>query len=78
MYIFIPYFIECRRSAIKYTIFVLFFKAEFKARGEWCKPGDEHPPSTYYHKDYLHCASAVSFGPNIPTFIIAMLLFVVR
>ncbi|XP_024887665.1 leishmanolysin-like peptidase [Temnothorax curvispinosus] len=53
-------------------------QAEFKARDEWCKPGDEHPPSIYYHKDYLHCASADSFSLSISTLIIAILSFVVR
>lgn len=57
---------------------ILFFKTEFKARGEWCKPGDEHPPSTFYHKDYLHCASASSFSLSISTLIIAVLFFIIR
>lgn len=58
--------------------FFLFFKAEFKARGEWCKLGDEHPPSIYYHKDYLQCASAGSFGLSVSTSLVAVLLLIVR
>ncbi|XP_012221592.2 leishmanolysin-like peptidase [Linepithema humile] len=52
-------------------------QAEFKSRGEICKPGDEEPPSIYYHKDYLHCASD-SFGLSTSTLIISILFFIVR
>ncbi|XP_063992522.1 leishmanolysin-like peptidase isoform X2 [Diachasmimorpha longicaudata] len=32
-------------------------QAEFQAKGEWCKGGDEHPPATFYHRDVLVCGS---------------------
>ncbi|XP_043668427.1 leishmanolysin-like peptidase isoform X3 [Vespula pensylvanica] len=54
-------------------------QAELKARGEWCKPGDEHPPATYYHRDNLYCSSAETFGLNIAIiFLIAYLSCVIR
>ncbi|XP_014614283.1 PREDICTED: leishmanolysin-like peptidase [Polistes canadensis] len=54
-------------------------QAELKARGDWCKPGDEHPPATYYHRDNLDCSSAGSYGLNLTvTLLIVYLSFVVR
>lgn len=37
---------------------VCVMQAELMARGDRCKPGDEHPPSTFYHRDNLVCSSA--------------------
>ncbi|KAK0159574.1 hypothetical protein PV327_010670 [Microctonus hyperodae] len=34
-------------------------QSELQSRGEWCKPGDEHPPATFYHRDNLHCDDLV-------------------
>ncbi|XP_034944355.1 leishmanolysin-like peptidase [Chelonus insularis] len=33
-------------------------QAELQAKGEWCKPGDEHPPATFYHRDNLICSAS--------------------
>ncbi|XP_044592458.1 leishmanolysin-like peptidase isoform X1 [Cotesia glomerata] len=41
---------------------------ELKEKGEWCKPGDEHPPSTFYHQDHLQC-SAVG---NLPVILLTV------
>ncbi|XP_032455411.1 leishmanolysin-like peptidase isoform X4 [Nasonia vitripennis] len=52
---------------------------EFAQRKEQCKPGDEHPPATFYHRDRLDCdkASSNSLSISILVSIIA-LLFVFR
>ncbi|CAK9806829.1 Leishmanolysin-like peptidase [Anthophora quadrimaculata] len=52
-------------------------QAELKEKHEQCKPGDEHPPATYYHRDNLYCASA-STSTNISTFISLIYFFIFR
>lgn len=36
---------------------------EFKKRNEYCKPGEEAPPSIYYPHDELECgAGSISYS----------------
>ncbi|XP_014219740.1 leishmanolysin-like peptidase isoform X2 [Copidosoma floridanum] len=52
---------------------------EFARRNELCKPGDEHPPATFYHRDVLDCDSAANCGLSLSTLSLGvLLLFVYR
>jgi hypothetical protein len=48
-------------------------------RNEKCKPGDEHPPATFYHRDNLDCDRASCCLLSTSTLsIIITLLFIFR
>ncbi|XP_066247527.1 leishmanolysin-like peptidase [Euwallacea similis] len=47
---------------------------EFEARGEWCKPGEEAPPSTIYHRDELRCDSNIA---KVPLYLFFLLTSIV-
>ncbi|XP_014238873.1 leishmanolysin-like peptidase isoform X2 [Trichogramma pretiosum] len=47
---------------------------EFALRGEHCKPGDEHPPATFYHRDKLDCNNAArSKAPSLAFLFVVLL-----
>ena len=48
-------------------------------RNEQCKPGDEHPPATFYHRDKLECDSASSSSLSVLTAVATIaVVFVLR
>lgn len=59
-------------------LFIFLLQAELKEKHEYCKPGDEHPPPTYYHRDNLYCASAAKFTNLSLPFLTLIYFFVFR
>ncbi|XP_044018752.1 leishmanolysin-like peptidase isoform X2 [Aphidius gifuensis] len=53
-------------------------QAEFHARGEWCKPSEEDPPPTVYHRDNLICANAHVFSSSLIIISITSLILISR
>ncbi|XP_046600078.1 leishmanolysin-like peptidase isoform X1 [Neodiprion lecontei] len=54
-------------------------QAEFKARGEWCKKGEEHPPPNFYPTDSLNCSLAARTSATgiVPVFAMLVIFPVV-